>query len=171
MTSISTREPPVGHRGPPSIDAALATARAERALEIERLELERRPSDRDRRESALQDRLGRARTTGRGLTALGRGGWIRMTRRSPAPRCPSCRRSIDAHTREEMLACSAALDTRRCVLCGDERPRGELREHVSQDYRGQRIVVLICVDAAACVGRAVAARNRRDPSPRVEPVA
>jgi len=55
-----------------------------------------------------------------------------------------------------MLACSAALDVTRCVLCGGERPRAQLRDHYSRDFRGQQIRVLICVDASGCVERAVA---------------
>lgn len=77
-----------------------------------------------------------------------------MTRRSPAPRCPACDRSIDAHTREEMLACSAELDVRRCVLCGSDRPSDEVRAHYSRDFRGQQIVVAVCVDGGACIERA-----------------
>lgn len=82
-----------------------------------------------------------------------------MTKRTAAPRCPACDRSIDAHTREEMIACSAELDAKRCVLCGSERPHDDLREHVSQDFRGQRIVVHICRDGRACVDRALAAHS------------
>ena len=47
----------------------------------------------------------------------------------------------------------------RCALCGADRGAVELREHVSQDYRGRRIVVLICVDASACIDRAVSGRK------------
>lgn len=49
----------------------------------------------------------------------------------------------------------------RCALCGSARPPTEVREHYSQDYRGQRIVVFICVDATACIARAVAGYEPR----------
>lgn len=47
----------------------------------------------------------------------------------------------------------------RCVLCGGELEAEQLRDFHTRDFRDQRIVVKICVDAAACVDRTMARRR------------
>lgn len=49
----------------------------------------------------------------------------------------------------------AGWNVNRCVLCGSDRPADELREFHTRDFRGQQIVVLICVSPTLCVAAAL----------------
>ncbi|HEV8656934.1 MAG TPA: hypothetical protein VGR85_15620 [Candidatus Limnocylindria bacterium] len=58
----------------------------------------------------------------------------------------------------------------RCVLCGALRDREQLRELYTRDFRGQQIVVLICIDGTACIERATLSPTERHALEELEEV-